>query len=185
MPACAGWPFTAPAPPAQDEPLPAVPTLILSGADDLRTPMANAREVAAEVPGSHLVVVPNVGHSVLSGDLSDCSSDALQALFAGKAIQQCPRQGLEPLLRPTPVPPARLQAVPVATGNHGRAGRTLEAVALTLADLDRQVDYMTLARLGSGGLSALMSLDLGGLHAGWAELGSASFICTTMSMCPV
>ena len=172
MPACAGWPFTAPAPPAQDEPLPAVPTLILSGADDLRTPMANAREVAAEVPGSHLVVVPNVGHSVLSGDLSDCSSDALQALFTGKAIQQCPRQGLEPLLRPTPVPPARLQAVPVATGNHGRAGRTLEAVALTLADLDRQVDYMTLARLGSGGLSALVSLDLGGLHAGWAELGS-------------
>ena len=41
--ACAHWPYSTPAAPAQDAPLPNVPTLILSGADDLRTHTANAR----------------------------------------------------------------------------------------------------------------------------------------------
>ena len=48
-------------PPAQWSRSRRCPTLILSGADDLRTPTANAREVAAQIPGSHLLVVPNVG----------------------------------------------------------------------------------------------------------------------------
>ena len=44
--ACAYWPYTTPAPAVDEAPLPNVPTLIVSGADDLRTPTANAREVA-------------------------------------------------------------------------------------------------------------------------------------------
>ncbi len=167
LPACAGWPFTAPAPPVASAPLPAVPTLILSGADDLRTPTAGARQLAAEIPGSHLLVVPNVGHSVLGDDASGCSSAALQALFAGTAIKACVAAPPEPLYRATPLPPARLAAVPDAPGNHGRAGRTLEAVTLALDDLSRQFAYQALARLESG---TFTSLSVGGLHAGWAEL---------------
>jgi pimeloyl-ACP methyl ester carboxylesterase len=169
MPACAGWPFTAPANPAPNTPLPAVPTLILSGADDLRTPTSGAREVAAEIPGSHLLVVPNVGHSVLGNDPSGCSTAALLALFAGKPVKPCAQSEPEPLFRATPLPPARLAAVPDASGNRGRAGRTLEAVALSLADLDRQFAYQALGRLEAG---ALTSLSVGGLHAGWAELST-------------
>ena len=102
-----------------------MPTLILSGADDLRTPTANAREVAAEVPGAHLLVVPDVGHSVLGDDLSGCSTDALQALFAGAAIKPCGPARPGTLLLPTPVPPASLDDVPPAPRNSGRPGRTL------------------------------------------------------------
>jgi len=172
LPACAGWPFPTPAAPANTAPLPAVPTLILSGADDLRTPTANAREVAAEVPGAHLLVVPDVGHSVLGDDLSGCSTAALQALFAGAAIKPCGPARPEPLDLPTPVPPASLDDVPPAPQNSGRPGRTLEAVALTLSDLARQASYLTLARLGAGSLTGLSTLNVGGLHAGWAELNA-------------
>jgi pimeloyl-ACP methyl ester carboxylesterase len=74
----------------EDAPFPSVPTLILSGADDLRTPTANAREVAAQIPDSQLLVVPNTGHSVLGSDQTHCASDALQALFADPADQALP-----------------------------------------------------------------------------------------------
>ena len=86
-----------------------MPTLILSGADDLRTPTANAREVAAQIPGSQLLVVPEVGHSVLSSDLSGCASKALQALFKPAPIKPC-TGGPEilGLLKLAPLAPARL-----------------------------------------------------------------------------
>src|SRR5580700_1563158 len=111
MPACAFWPYTTPAPAPVQAPFPSVPALILSGADDLRTPTANAREVAAQIPGSHVVVVPNTGHSVLGSDPTHCASDALQALFAGKPIRPCSAAPPPPILRPTPRPPARLSDV--------------------------------------------------------------------------
>ena len=50
---------------------------------------------------------------------------------------------------------------------------------LTLADLARQASYLTLARLGSGSLTGLASLHVGGLRAGWAELTPASCGYTT------
>ncbi len=168
MPACAFWPFSTPAPAVQQAPFPAVPTLILSGADDLRTPTANAREVAAQIPGSKLLVVPNTGHSVLDSDPTSCSSNALQALFAAGPIKQCAATP-PALLRPTPLPPARLGDVAPARGNHGRAGRTLEAVLLTLADFDRQLTVQALEQLGSNSPAALSSVSVGGLRSGWAR----------------
>ncbi len=41
-----------------------VPTLIISGAADLSTPPSIARMIAAEIPGSEIVFVPESGHSV-------------------------------------------------------------------------------------------------------------------------
>ena len=168
IPACAFWPYTAPAPVPLQAPFPSVPTLILSGADDLRTPTANAREVAAQIPGAKLLIVPNTGHSVLGSDPTSCSSNALQALFAARPIRPCPTTPPAVLL-PTPLPPARLADVPPAAGSRGRAGRTLAAVALTLADFDRQVAEQALAQLDAGSFTARSSLDVGGLRSGWAR----------------
>jgi pimeloyl-ACP methyl ester carboxylesterase len=174
MPACAFWPFTTPAPAPDDAPFPSVPTLILSGADDLRTPTANAREVAAQIPGSHLLMVPNTGHSVLGSDPTHCASDALQALFAGKPIKPCAPEPPPALLHLTPLAPARLSDVAPARGNSGLAGRTLEAVVLTLADFNRQLELKLVKQLGSGELGGSLVLRAGGLRAGWAGLAGGA-----------
>lgn len=91
IPVCARWPYIDHAPSAHTAPIPSVPTLILSGDEDLRTPTSNARELASQIPGAHLLVVPHTGHSVLGSDRSGCSERALQALFAGKPIRSCRR----------------------------------------------------------------------------------------------
>jgi pimeloyl-ACP methyl ester carboxylesterase len=182
--ACAFWPFTTPAPaPSQNAPLPAVPTLILSGADDLRTPTANAREVAAKIPGSHLLVAPNVGHSVLGTDPSGCSHEALLALFASKAIKPCPPAPPAPLLRVVPLAPERLASIAPARGTHGKPGRTLHAVALTLADFARQLALREIAQLESGSLAAT-ALDAGGLRAGWAAFATGKLTLHAYSYVP-
>src|SRR6185503_7723353 len=64
---CSRWPTTPAAPQLPDGPFPAVPTLVLSGEDDLRTPLESARRIAARIPGATLVSVPETGHSVLNG----------------------------------------------------------------------------------------------------------------------
>ncbi len=176
IPGCAFWPFATPAPPVDDAPLPDVPTLILSGADDLRTPTSNAREVAAQIPDAQLLVVPDTGHSVLTDEPTPCAREALLAMFAGvgghRTIRACPAGPPPPILRPPPLPPARLADVRSAPGDRGRAGRTLEAVVLTLADSVRQTELELLEALSSGGLSGLTSVRSGGLRAGWVELSS-------------
>jgi pimeloyl-ACP methyl ester carboxylesterase len=183
IPECAFWPFTTPAPVAAQAPFPSVPTLILSGADDLRTPTANAREVAAQIPGSKLLVVPNTGHSVLDSDPTGCSSDALQDLFADRPIRPC-ATATPALFRPTPLAPARLAGVPPARGNSGKAGRTLAAVLLTLTDLDRQLALQALAQLGSGSVSSLSSIDVGGLRSGWAQFTPGRIVLHGYSYVP-
>jgi pimeloyl-ACP methyl ester carboxylesterase len=183
MEACAFWPFATAAPAMDDAPLPAVPTLILSGADDLRTPTANAREVAAQIPGSHLLVVPNVGHSVLGTDPSICSHVALLALFANTAIKPCRPAAASPLLRVVPLAPKRLADVAPARGTHGKPGRTLQAVALTLADFDRRLALQELTQLESGSLAAT-TLDVGGLRAGWATFAVGKLALHAYSYVP-
>jgi pimeloyl-ACP methyl ester carboxylesterase len=170
IPACAFWPYSTPAPTPNEAPFPSVPTLILSGADDLRTPTANAREVAALIPGSHLLVVPNTGHSVLGADPTHCASDALQALFKDKPIKPCANTPPPPILGLTPLAPARLASLAPAPGNRGLPGRTLAAVALTLGDFNRQLTLQLLKALQSGKLGGSTSLRTGGLRAGWASL---------------
>jgi pimeloyl-ACP methyl ester carboxylesterase len=190
MPTCAFWPYTTPAPTLVQSTLPAVPTLILSGSQDLRTPTSGAREVAAAIPGAHLLVVPGVGHSVLGSDLSDCSDKALQALFkpagaGGNPILPCSggRQLLN-LIGLSPLAPARLAAVPAPRDEPGRSGRTLRAVSLTLADLARQ---LAIRALDSGELeetSGSLTLRLGGLRAGWARIAGAALTLHAYSYVP-
>jgi pimeloyl-ACP methyl ester carboxylesterase len=165
--ACAHWPFTTPAPPPTEAPFPGVPALILSGAADLRTPTANARELAGQIPGAKLLVVPGTGHSVLTGEPGSCAKQALQAMFAGRQVRPCrPTRSGPP---PAPLPPVRLALVPPTRPYHGLPGRTLDAVKLTLRDFARQL-ILQLASSGSGeSLLAPPSLRSGGLRAGWAQ----------------
>jgi pimeloyl-ACP methyl ester carboxylesterase len=183
VPSCAYWPYTGPAAPADEAPLPNVPTLILSGADDLRTPTANAREVAAQIPDAHLLVVPYTGHSVLGDEPTSCASNALQALFNGKPVKSCPAAPPPPELVPAPLPPPRLADVAPAPHYKGLTGRALRAVGLTLQDFGRQlVLQLTLA----GSLESLIAskLDVGGLRAGWAQYANGALVLHDYSYVP-
>jgi pimeloyl-ACP methyl ester carboxylesterase len=130
LPLCVGWPNAAP-PPSPPAPLPAVPTLILDGDADLRTPLEDARSVGARIPGSQVVGIPFTGHSVLGSDLSDCSAQAVAAFFGGHAVPLCHAQEL---FKPTPVAPTSLAQLP----GRSKADRTLVALRATLNDVRRQ-----------------------------------------------
>jgi pimeloyl-ACP methyl ester carboxylesterase len=125
---CLGWPEAGDAPVRVTGPLPPVPTLVLSGEDDVRTPLEDARALATQMPNATLVSVPNSGHAVLASDDSGCAQAALAAFFAGQPIGQC---GARRPRAVDPLPPTlgRLAALP---GMPGTPGRTLRAATLTL-----------------------------------------------------
>ncbi len=136
---CAFWPAEpehASVPPAPD-----VPTLLLSGADDVRTPPEEARRVAARYPRSTVLDVPGVGHSVLTtassvGTAEECVDAALGALVTGRPVRRC-------------VAPAEVErAVPLVPSSPAELGRTgparARAVArATILDAAREVAAAT------------------------------------------
>jgi pimeloyl-ACP methyl ester carboxylesterase len=167
IPTCLEWPYASPSPPATS-PLPDVPTLILSGAQDLRTPTSGARAIAARIPDAQLLVVPYTGHSVLGSDFTGCAELAVNAFFAGTAVQPC--KPAPNIFSPTPVTPTRLASVQPVPGLGGRPGRTLTAVLDTIVDLERQVIGATLQveqELPKGA-------SFGGLHGGYARLNASA-----------
>jgi pimeloyl-ACP methyl ester carboxylesterase len=182
--ACAYWPFATPAPAVDSAPLPNVPTLILSGANDLRTPTANAREVAAQIPDSHVLVVPYTGHSVLTAEQTPCASEALQALFASGAVKPCHPAPPPLSLRPPPLPPERLALVSPSGHYKAVRGRTLHAVALTLEDLVRQLALQLSLSGSAESVSSLPTLSTGGLRAGWARFAGDAFTLHAYSYIP-
>jgi hypothetical protein len=66
-----------------------VPTLILGGLDDLRTPAEDAEAFASVTPGAQLLLVPDVGHSTLT--VSGCARRAFFSFMANTAISPCHR----------------------------------------------------------------------------------------------
>jgi pimeloyl-ACP methyl ester carboxylesterase len=152
---CSRWPAvkrtTLPPPPP---PIPDVPTLLVEGQDDLRTPIEGAQKLAALLPGSSLVAVPGVGHSVFGSDLTGCSDRALRAFFTGKSINtNCRRRSGR--IRPDGPIPASLRSIKPA-GVSGKRGRTISAAALTVFDvLEQSADSLLTNPLGlirGGGL---------------------------------
>jgi pimeloyl-ACP methyl ester carboxylesterase len=174
---CESWPQAAPAP-SPLQPLPDVPTLILSGAQDLRTPTVYARGVAAELPGAQLLVVPYTGHSVIGSDLSGCAQKAVSAFFAGASVQPCAASPNP--FAPTPVVPTKLASVHPPPGLAGNPGRTLTAALDALVDLNRLVIAATIQadqQLPSGS-------SFGGLRGGYARLTSSAAILKDFSFVP-
>lgn len=101
---CRGWP-ESPVAPALPTTMPNVPTLILNGSLDVRTPTAWAQRVAATLPNVQLVEIPNVGHSTTGTDLSSCSlSLARRFLIYGSTSGKCKRSTpAVPVQKPAPM----------------------------------------------------------------------------------
>jgi pimeloyl-ACP methyl ester carboxylesterase len=174
IPLCVGWPVASPEP-AAPGPLPAVPTLILDGASDVRTPVADARSVAGRIPGSQLVPVPYVGHSVLGSDFSSCSQGAVDSFFGGRPVAQCdPAQGR--VFTPTGIPPTRLSKLPGRT----TASKTVAAVAATVVDVRRQFIGDELA----AGRSTRAGDRAAGLRAGTALAAGTGFRLRSVQFVP-
>ena len=81
---CLGWPgVPSGRVPAPEAPYPSVPTLLLQGGEDLRTPPEGSAAVAADIPGSQRIVVPGVGHAVVGGDPERLRRPGAHALRRG------------------------------------------------------------------------------------------------------
>jgi pimeloyl-ACP methyl ester carboxylesterase len=164
IPVCVAWPNASP-PPAPPAPLPTVPTLILDGGSDLRTPVEDAQSVAARIPGSVLVPVPYVGHSVVTSDFGDCAKNALAAFFAVQAVPQCTTA--KPISPPTPVAPTRLSRVP----GRSKALKAVNAVGATVRDIRLQFLGDEIA----AGRAAPAGSKVAGLRSGRATATSRSY----------
>jgi hypothetical protein len=131
---CTRWP-DVPRVPATDPaaPYPTVPTLILQGGEDLRTPPEWSANVAARIPGAQRFVIPGVGHSTVS-DPRDCAADQILKFVRGaKLATRCKRI-------PTGVPafnspPRTFESLAGVPGYSRKVGRTLRAVSATAQDL--------------------------------------------------
>lgn len=177
IPGCVDWPDAGPAPPVVGPP-PNVPTLILSGAQDLRTPTSGARRVAASIPDAQLLVVPYTGHSVLGTDFTDCAALAIKAFFGSAPVQVCAPAAN--IFTPTPITPSRIDSVTPAPGVPGRAGRTVTAVLDTILDLNRQVIGATL----QSNQSLPSGSSFGGLRGGYARLRRGAVLLHRLSFVP-
>jgi pimeloyl-ACP methyl ester carboxylesterase len=146
---CLRWPdVPRPATDAAQPPYPAVPTLILQGREDLRTPPEGSARVAARIPGAHRIVIAGVGHSTVS-DPRACAADAILAFVAGRTPPRTCRRV------PTGVPavqsaPARFESLRGVGGYPRKVGRTLRAVVATINDLELVLSPATLGSSGGG-----------------------------------
>jgi pimeloyl-ACP methyl ester carboxylesterase len=130
---CIFWPSPSGNAPLAAGPLPDVPVLALSGSLDMRTPTANALSVVSQFPQGHVVVVPGVGHSVLTIDPSGCAVNAVKLwLIGGTPPARC--APARPYLADVPRLPASVASAPVARGLSGLRGRTVSAVESTVQD---------------------------------------------------
>ncbi len=135
---CRLWPSAATEPAVKNGPLPPVPALVLSGEDDMRTPVEDGAEVAKLLPRATHLTVPDVGHSVLDWPNAGCARRAFGAFLADHAIAPCRRRSrLIPL---DPLAPTALDQLRPARGVPGKAGRTVAALVRTLADSGSQIE---------------------------------------------
>jgi pimeloyl-ACP methyl ester carboxylesterase len=87
IPMCKFWRAGNPTPPFGLTTLPPVPTLVVSGMDDLRTPTEDAAALAATSPTARLLRVPDIGHSAIGS--SGCARRALGHFLKDEPISEC------------------------------------------------------------------------------------------------
>ena len=164
IPVCLGWPNASPAP-APPTPLPQVPTLVITGGGDVRTPLEDAQSVASRIPGAQILAVPYVGHSVLSSEIGGCAKTGLAAFFAGQPVAPCVNP--KPIIAPTKVAPTRLSQLAGRT----KALKTVAAVSATVRDVRLQFLGDELA----AGRATPAGAKVGGLRSGHATAASNGF----------
>ena len=125
---CLRWPDPGQPPRATGAPYPPVPTLLLQGEEDLRTPPEVSAHIAALIPGAQRVTVPGVGHAIIGGDPTGCGRRQVLRFLGGGAVRaRCAR--VPTGVPPTGVPPtafaqlAPARRAPGARRPHGRRRR--------------------------------------------------------------
>jgi len=151
---CVGWPSAVAGAGFDPHPLPDVPVLALSGSLDLRTPTSWGASVIAQFPQGHLLVVPGVGHSVLTMDPSGCSQRAvLHWMFGATPPASCPRA--RPLVTTVPAYPTHSPARLDLRATRSLAERTLhDAEAIWLLAAGSSSTGLTAPGIGGGGIDA-------------------------------
>jgi pimeloyl-ACP methyl ester carboxylesterase len=133
---CEQWPSPVGRTPLGPGPLPNVPVLAVDGGYDLRTPVSNAVSVVNQFPQGRLIVVPGVGHSVLTADFSYCSQRAVRAWILGQlqapTQAACPR--VKPLVKVVTAFPSK-PAKPTAQSTLTIAGKTLREAEATFLQM--------------------------------------------------
>jgi pimeloyl-ACP methyl ester carboxylesterase len=160
---CSEWPLARQPRFVAAGPLPDVPALVLAGREDLRTPLSDARAVAAEFPRGQLVVAQHSGHSVATSEGADCATTALKRFLAGKRAGVCrPSQ----IIGPTRIPPTRPSVFNYGYGI--KLNRTLAAAGQTFAD---------------GYNEGLLTQDAaGGLRGGYLDIQSDAIVLHRFSV---
>jgi pimeloyl-ACP methyl ester carboxylesterase len=135
---CAVWPSSSGSAPSSTSPIPEVPTLILSGSFDQRTPSENASQLAALIPGSEVVVVGGTGHDTIDTDISGCVARALARFSSGKVVG-APCDNADNRWRVAERPATRLSSVAPVKGTGGQEDlRALSAIIATVHDAELQ-----------------------------------------------
>lgn len=169
---CQFWP-DGPSAVKPSGPMPDVPALILSGRGDVRTPLEDAREMAAQMPRAKVVSVPNSGHSVLT--TAPCAARAMRRFMTGQAVgkpcQGAKREGLFSAIFRVGVrstAPTKLSQLTPARKIKSRPGRTLQAISSTFFDLTYSIVYR-LDELFESALSKRKSITYTGLRRGYVR----------------
>jgi pimeloyl-ACP methyl ester carboxylesterase len=169
---CKDWPPT-PAPEGVPAAGPDVPVLVLSGREDLRTPLEDARRTAGQYPHATLLAVPGVGHSVLGTDASGCALDGLRTFLAGRPVEHCApaplSRGEAEVLGAAAYLPANLATLE-PTEFKGRIGRTLTAVSDTLLGLSRDLIASFTQAL------TFRAINLPGVRSGYSRLTAKGWV---------
>ena len=158
---CVGWPVVAP-PFTPAGPLPDVPTLVVNGRADLRTPLEDAILVKSLIPSAQILAIPHTGHSALSSDegRERCARRAVAQFFARQVVTPCAPS--ENPYSPIAVAPTRFESLrPTRRG--GKVGRTITAALRTAQDMRRQV-------IGDAIAAGQFPSSLGGLRGGRATV---------------
>lgn len=102
---CLNWPSPSGGRALAPGPLPDVPMLAVNGGFDMRTPAAGAANVVSRFPQGHLLVVPGVGHSAVTADVSGCAALAVRRWIQTAAVPaECARP--KAIVLPVPALPA-------------------------------------------------------------------------------
>jgi pimeloyl-ACP methyl ester carboxylesterase len=151
---CVGWPTPAGGASLGAGAYPDVPVLALSGGYDMRTPTSSAQSVVAQFPQGHLVVVPGVGHSVVTADVSGCAALSVRQWIRDNTTPQatCARPSfiIPPLATyPSAATPRHLG--PAAT--YALATKTLREAEASWLIVDEAPPFHSVAGLYGGSLA--------------------------------
>ena len=83
---CSTWPYTPRVPDRYAKPR-RIPTLVISGLADIRTPPAQARAIARQIPGAQLIEVGGSGHGPTYYE--ECAAEAVGFFLRGERLANC------------------------------------------------------------------------------------------------